>query len=222
VTFGARGLRGRRIPRVARALAATAGVLISIGLVGVLAATLRKPAHSRPPASAAASVAHARRPVERVLTVRATRVGTLSRPLQDAAGAPASPGGKVAALLAGLSADDTSTSSIRVADAARDRTTGQLPRSLHDSAAAYLGTADYLFGGGDGVAQHAEIYRVVASRGIATHVADLPAASSDQAAATVGGTAYIVGGYTGSRWLDTIVAFRWRFATPPSRLSAAS
>jgi DNA-binding beta-propeller fold protein YncE len=183
-------------------------VLISIGLVGVVAATLRKPGQARPPATTAASVARARRPVERVLMVRAARVGTLSEPLHDAAGAPASPTGSVATLLAGLSASDTSTSAVRVADAAGDRTTGQLPRALHDAAAAYVGTADYLFGGGDGVAQHAEIYRVDASRGVATHVADLPAASSDQSAATVGGTAYIVGGYTGSRWLDTVVAFR--------------
>ena len=36
----------------------------------------------------------------------------------------------------------------------------------------------------------------------------LPAPSSDQAAAAIGRTAYIVGGYTGSRWLQTIVAWR--------------
>jgi DNA-binding beta-propeller fold protein YncE len=39
-------------------------------------------------------------------------------------------------------------------------------------------------------------------------VGRLPAPSSDQAAAAVGSTAYVVGGYTGSRWLDTIVAWR--------------
>jgi YVTN family beta-propeller protein len=36
----------------------------------------------------------------------------------------------------------------------------------------------------------------------------LPAPSSDQSAATIGGTAYIVGGFTGTHWLDTIVAWR--------------
>jgi YVTN family beta-propeller protein len=41
----------------------------------------------------------------------------------------------------------------------------------------------------------------------------LPAPSSDQAAAVAGDTAYVVGGYTGSRWLDTIVA--WRPGSPP-------
>jgi DNA-binding beta-propeller fold protein YncE len=111
-------------------------------------------------------------------------------------------------LFVGLSAADLSTSSIRIADGAGDRTTGEFPHALHDAAAAYVGGADYLFGGGDGVLQHAEIYRVDAARGVARHVADLPAASSDQSAAAVGATAYIVGGFTGTRWLDTIVAFR--------------
>ena len=36
----------------------------------------------------------------------------------------------------------------------------------------------------------------------------LPTASSDSGAAAVGGTAYVVGGYTGTRWLDTIVAWK--------------
>ena len=35
----------------------------------------------------------------------------------------------------------------------------------------------------------------------------LPAPSSDHAAAVLGGQAYIVGGYTGTHWLDTIVAY---------------
>ena len=38
--------------------------------------------------------------------------------------------------------------------------------------------------------------------------AHLPSPSSDQSAAAIGGTAYVVGGFTGSRWLDTIVAWR--------------
>src|SRR5439155_1411196 len=44
--------------------------------------------------------------------------------------------------------------------------------------------------------------------GAAQAVGHLPAGSSDQAAAAIGRTAYIVGGYTGGRWLDTIVAWR--------------
>ena len=44
--------------------------------------------------------------------------------------------------------------------------------------------------------------------GATANVGRLPSPSSDQAAAQVAGTAYVVGGYTGSRWLDTIVAWR--------------
>jgi Kelch motif len=40
-----------------------------------------------------------------------------------------------------------------------------------------------------------------------------PAPSSDQPAAAIGNTVYVVGGYTGSQWLDTIVA--WRPGTQP-------
>ena len=39
-------------------------------------------------------------------------------------------------------------------------------------------------------------------------MARLPAPSSDQTAAVLHGTAYVVGGFTGTRWLDTIVAWR--------------
>src|SRR5262249_56156205 len=36
----------------------------------------------------------------------------------------------------------------------------------------------------------------------------LAAPSSDQAAAVLDGTAYVIGGYTGTQWLDTIIAWR--------------
>ena len=41
----------------------------------------------------------------------------------------------------------------------------------------------------------------------------LPAASSDASAASIGATAYVVGGYTGVRWLNTILAFQPGHAT---------
>jgi YVTN family beta-propeller protein len=44
--------------------------------------------------------------------------------------------------------------------------------------------------------------------GAAQAIGHLPSGSSDQTSAAIGGTAYIVGGFTGSRWLDTIVAWR--------------
>jgi YVTN family beta-propeller protein len=131
--------------------------------------------------------------------VTAALTGRLGAPLQDAAPA-ATAGGTL--LLGGLSASDTSTSGVLLANAVGDRTVGALPSALHDAAAATVAGHTYLFGGGNGVAQLDQIIRIPA-----TPAGRLPAPSSDQNAATIGGTAYVVGGYTGTRWLDTIVAF---------------
>ncbi len=80
---------------------------------------------------------------------------------------------------------------------------------MHDSAAVRLGGSVYLFGGGTNAGTQSDaIVRVPAAGGNATVVGRLPAPSSDQAAAAIGRTAYVVGGYTGSRWLQTIVAWR--------------
>jgi hypothetical protein len=136
----------------------------------------------------------------------ARRSGSLLVPLQDAATAAA--GANRAALIAGLSAADTSTSDIRIAGPSGDRTVGALPTALHDAAAARLGAFLYLFGGGDGVTQHAAIVRIDPTTWHTSIVGNLPAPSSDQSSAVIGGSAYIVGGYTGSNWLDTIVRFR--------------
>ena len=66
----------------------------------------------------------------------------------------------------------------------------------------------YVFGGGDGVRQLDHILRIDPRSGAVSTVGRLPAASSDASAASIGSTAYVVGGYTGTRWLDTIVAVR--------------
>ena len=65
-----------------------------------------------------------------------------------------------------------------------------------------------MFGGGDGVSQLDQIVRFDPATGNASVVGSLPAASSDSSAAAIGGTAYVVGGYTGTQWLNTIVAWR--------------
>src|SRR5204862_19607 len=86
----------------------------------------------------------------------------------------------------------------------------------HDAAAVRLGAATYLFGGGNGTQQLADIVRIDSRTGAARTVGALPAACSDVAAAVVDGTAYVVGGYTGTRWLDSIVAWRPGAAARPS------
>jgi len=126
--------------------------------------------------------------------------GRLDAPLQDAAAV--SLDGTRAMLLGGLTAADTSTDAVSVVSRNGERAAGRLSTAVHDAAAAKLGRSVYLFGGGDGVAQHDEIVRI--GTGV---VGRLPAPSSDQAAAAIGGTAYVVGGFTGTHWLDTIVAW---------------
>ncbi len=132
--------------------------------------------------------------------------GRLAAPVEDPASAPV--GGRRALLLGGLSAADTSLSSILLASPTGARTIGRLPIALHDAAAAQLGGTVYLFGGGDGVRQLDAIQRVDPRTGAVTAAGRLPAPASDVGAAAVGSTAYVVGGYTGTRWLDTVVAWR--------------
>jgi YVTN family beta-propeller protein len=206
-------VRRRRTRRLVRGVVAVAIVLVSIEVISLLVGQTSTSKHNGATSSTSTAPKTARsaattRRRAKVLVVDAKRVGNLTSPLQDAAAAPASANQRQTALIAGLSAADLSTNAIRVASSGGDTTTGSLPRALHDAAAAYLGGSDYLFGGGDGVSQHAEIYRIDPRSGTSALAAELPASSSDQSAASIGDTGYVVGGYTGTAWLDTIVAFR--------------
>jgi DNA-binding beta-propeller fold protein YncE len=111
-------------------------------------------------------------------------------------------------LLGGLTGSDLSSRDIVVVGPSGGMRHGALPAAVHDAAAVRIGRFVYLFGGGDGVRQHAEIVRVDPRTGLTRIVGQLPAPSSDQSAAAIGGTAYVVGGFTGTRWLNTIVAWR--------------
>ncbi len=153
-----------------------------------------------------AVVAAQHRKATAVRLVEASR-GSLAQPLQDSAAAPGTTPGS-AILLGGLSAADASTDTIRLVSRGRELDRGRLPGALHDAAAVRLGDSVYLFGGGDGVRQLADIVRVDPRTGRAAVVGRLPAPSSDLSAAVVDGTAYVVGGYTGVHWLDTILAWR--------------
>jgi DNA-binding beta-propeller fold protein YncE len=111
-------------------------------------------------------------------------------------------------LLGGLTAADTSRADILIVSPARGSAAGSLPEAVHDTAAVRLGHNVYLFGGGTNSGSQSDaIVRVAAAGTPAVVVGRLPAPSSDQAAAAIAGTAYVVGGYTGSRWLNTIVAW---------------
>src|SRR5262249_35272788 len=126
--------------------------------------------------------------------------------MQDAAAAPVS-GGRVL-LLGGLTEADTSSNGVVVAAPRGARREASLGAALHDAAAVRLGSRVYLFGGGTGWSQLAAIVGVDPRSGASQDVGHLPQPSSDQSAAAANGTGYVVGGYTGTHWLDTIVAWR--------------
>jgi DNA-binding beta-propeller fold protein YncE len=155
--------------------------------------------HEAPPA--ATTTGHtAATPARKLVMFVEHRVRSLARPLQDAAAAPEGSG---AVLAGGLNSADASVGDVLFVSAGRDAVRGSLPTARHDAAAAALGGATYVFGGGDATHQLNEIVKVGA--GV---VGRLPQPASDVSAAVVSGTAYIVGGFTGTQWLNTILAWR--------------
>ena len=201
----------RRVPKRRRMLPRFLIALVIVLALGTIAAmlvnngkrttvppvTTSVPSTSGPPADPVAQ------PVQRDLAERVT--GALSAPLMNPSFATS--GGSVL-LLGGLNAADVSVSSVLSAGFHSARAIGNLPSVRHDTAAAAIGNAVYVFGGGNGPSQLSDIVRVDRASGRSSVVGRLPAASSDSTAAAIGGTAYVVGGYTGTRWLDTIVAYR--------------
>ncbi len=141
--------------------------------------------------------------VPAVLALHEVQIAELSHPVEDVSSGPVT-GGVLA--LAGIDASGSTNRAFIVSGSAIHNVTA-FPVRQHDAAAASIGGALYVFGGGDGTNQLDAIWRVDAN-GNATRVSTLPAASSDSAATTVGDTAYVVGGYDGQKWLDTVVAYR--------------
>jgi YVTN family beta-propeller protein len=201
-----RRLRRQRLGAAAIVAAVAAGA-VAFALADTdrkPAADVRRAAPARPAGPVAALPAAAAPATHALVGVAVRPAGTLPEPL---ASGVAVASGRGALVAGGLGADDTSrTTVIRVGGGGPARLALRLPQALHDVAAAALGGTAYVFGGGDGSAQHAGI---LALRGAAAApVGSLPAASSDAAAAVLGDTAYVVGGYDGRRFLDSIVAWR--------------
>ena len=69
----------------------------------------------------------------------------------------------------------------------------------------------YVFGG-DATTELDHIISFDPARGAVSTVGALPRAQSDVAVAAASGTAYVVGGYDGTNWLNTILA--WRPGSP--------
>ena len=81
-----------------------------------------------------------------------------------------------------------------------------LPNAQHDAQAAGLSGHVYVFGGGQ-FSQYSHIlaYDPISNR--ITAAGSLPAAASDVAVATGSSTAYVIGGFDGVHWLNTVLAF---------------
>ena len=203
--------RARRRRGAAAVLLALA-VAVGAGAWHVTSGRGNRPLPSGParaPTARFAAVHTAARRRATVVRLVASPAGSLPSAVQDEAAAPA--GASSALLLGGLTASDLSSADIvrfpagRVAPGiaaagAPRHCRGDPGRAARSSSAA-------------ATASPSTPRSSASTRTVGTRVAGrLPAPSSDQAAAAVGGTAYVVGGYDGAHWLDTIVA--WKPGSP--------
>jgi hypothetical protein len=116
-------------------------------------------------------------------------------------------------ILGGLDSASNSASGVFQLDAAGERLSevGSLTGPLHDAAATVLGERVLVFGGGtetstDAVQALATPGGVVAAGTSAEATGQLPSVRSDLSAVTVGKIAYILGGYDGSKPIDSVLA----------------
>ena len=109
-------------------------------------------------------------------------------------------------LIGGLSASDTSTTEVDTGDRSQVTQAATLGVAQHDAQAALLEGRVYVFGGGS----FSELDHIFsfspATEALAT-VGSLPAAQSDVAVTAIGNTAYVIGGYDGVSWKNTILAY---------------
>ncbi len=129
---------------------------------------------------------------------------SLSAALRDPA-YTALDGGRFA-MLGGLDAADVSSAGIEIADAHRVLHTATLPEPQHDAQGAFLSGKVYVFGGGYTTELNHILSYDPASDAVA-QVGALLAPQSDVAVARSGDDAYVVGGFDGTNYLNTIVAF---------------
>ena len=116
-------------------------------------------------------------------------------------------------ILGGLDSASNSASGVFQLDAAGEKLSeaGSLTGPLHDAAAALLGERVLVFGGGtetstDAVQALPAPGGVVAAGTSAEATGQLPSVRSDLSAVTIGKTAYVLGGYDGSKPIDSVLA----------------
>ncbi len=128
----------------------------------------------------------------------------LPAPVRDPASARLGPDAFV--LLGGLTAADTSTDQVIVGGLRGAADRAALPNAQHDAQAAALPHGVYVFGGGQ-YTQYSHVLAYDPASGAITTAGALPAAASDVAVTGDGSTGYVVGGFDGVDWLDTILAY---------------
>ena len=137
------------------------------------------------------------------MQVTVEQTGTLPTGEQDAAAVAIAPSRFL--LIGGIDQEETSLASIVSATSSQAHTIGSLPGALHDASASFTSGAAYLFGGG--VIGSFPLVTKVNADGTTRPAGDLPTPASDVASATIADTVYIVGGYTGTTPLHTILAW---------------
>ncbi len=140
-------------------------------------------------------------PVRRLV---ASQIGSLPTAASRVA-VIALPGGRLLAL--GGLVGGTSSDSILAGKPGSLRRIGRLPTPTHDAAAAAVGRAVYLFGGGEQVSSPA-IVRIDPATGRARPAGTIGEPLSDLGAVSTGRVVYLVGGYTGSRFATAILRYR--------------
>jgi N-acetylneuraminic acid mutarotase len=183
-------------------------VVLVMGMAGCggSASTTSTTGHATHTHSASRSAVARRAPIR--VTYRP--LFSLPAPVQDPAFATLPPDRFV--LLGGIDASGGSTGSVVLADLEAPLGSAALPGPQHDAQAATLNGKVYVFGGGY-LSELDHILRYDSGSGTVTAVGTLPTPSSDVAVTATAGSAYIVGGFDGTNWLDSILA--WRPGAPP-------
>jgi hypothetical protein len=136
--------------------------------------------------------------------LKVARIGSLPRAFSKAA-AVALPHGRLMVLGGYTGAGSLDT--ILAGPPSHLKVIGRLPQPTHDAAAATIGGAVYLFGGGETVSIPS-VVRVDPRTGSAAEAAALGEPLSDLGAVAIGGRAYLVGGYTGTQFATAILRYR--------------
>jgi N-acetylneuraminic acid mutarotase len=155
------------------------------------------------------SATHERKTIRKRAAARAATLAykhlyTLPAPLRDPAYSTLADGRFV--LIGGLSAADTSTTEVYVGDLAHTTQAATLGVAQHDAQAATLAGKVYVFGGGS-FSELDHIFSFDPASSVLATVGALPSAQSDVAVASIGNTAYVVGGYDGVNWKNTILSY---------------